>query len=139
MYLYISFNVVLKLGINSIFLSSTFKLYWLHFIVDLMHPPPVKIVNYVKLFGKHGQRKFQMIYLLQRHIKYPFVCIIYKFNNYFKKKYGRKIQNKTIFIRVYFQRYALHPKNQQKLWSEEIITKIALELIHVSIYLLMSF
>ena len=42
-------------------------------------------------------------------------------------------------IRVYFQRYALHPKNQQKLWSDEIITKIALELIHVSIYLLMSF
>ena len=55
------------------------------------------------------------------------------------QKYGRKIQNKTMFIRVYFQRYAFHPKNQEKLWSEEIITKIALELIHVSIYLSMSF
>ena len=44
-----------------------------------------------------------------------------------------------MFIRVYFQRYAFDPKNQEKLWSEEIITKIALELIHISIFLSMSF
>ena len=45
-----------------------------------------------------------------------------------------------MFIRVYFQQYAFHPKkNQEKLWSEEIITKIALELIHVPIFLSMLF
>ena len=59
-----------------------------------MQPPPVKIVNYVKLLGKHGQRKFQLIYLVQRHIKYPLVCIIYKFNNYSKKNTGEKYKIK---------------------------------------------
>ena len=31
------------------------------------------------------------------------------------------------------------PKNTEKLWSEEIITKIALELMHVPIFFPMSF
>ena len=79
-----------------------------------MHPPPVKIVNYVKLLGKHGQRKFKLIYLVQRHIKYPFVCIIYKFNNYSKntgEKYKIKqfslefISNDMRFIRKIKKNY----------------------------------
>ena len=45
-----------------------------------------------------------------------------------------------MFIRVYFKRYASPPpKNQEKLWLEEIITKIALELMHVPIFFPMSF
>ena len=44
-----------------------------------------------------------------------------------------------MFIRVYFKQYAFPPKIQEKLLSEEIITKIALELMHVPIFFPMSF
>ena len=44
-----------------------------------------------------------------------------------------------MFIRIYFQQYIFLPKNQEKLWSEEIINKIALKLSLVPIFLSMSF
>ena len=44
-----------------------------------------------------------------------------------------------MFITVYFQQYIFLPKNQEKMWSEEIINKIDLELIHEHIFLSLSF
>ena len=32
--------------------KSNFQLYWQHFIIDWIHPPPVKMVNYGKLLEK---------------------------------------------------------------------------------------
>ena len=78
-----------------------------------MHPPPVKIVNYGKLLEKHGQRKFQLIYLVYRPIKYSLVRLIVKFTHHSTKNV-QKIQYWIMFIVVYFHLYVLTPSKTWK-------------------------
>ena len=93
--------------------KSNFQLYWQHFIIDWMHPHPVKLVNNGKLLEKHGQRKFQLIFLVYRPIKYSLVRSIVKFTDHSTKNV-QKIQYWIIFIVVYFHLYVLTPSKTWK-------------------------
>ena len=99
-----------------------------------MYPPPVKIVNYVKLLEKTWSEDISADLSCTTTIE----CIIYKFDNYSKNK-GEKYKIKQCSLEFISNDMRCIRKNQEKLWSEEIVTKIALELIHISIFLSMSF
>ena len=71
------------------------------------------MVNYGKLLEKHGQRKFQLIYLVYRPIKYSLVRFIVKFTHHSTKNV-QKIQYWIMFIVVYFHLYVHTPSKTRK-------------------------
>ena len=96
------------------------------------------MANYVKLLENTWSEEFQLIYFVHRPIKQSLVLLIVMFNDH-STNYVKKIQYLIIFIAVFSIYKCITPPKQEKMWSEEIIARIALKITHVPIALFMSF